>query len=516
MVNNRAMQTISETKIIAVRLQRFLDRTSLRGFPWLQAIAIYSISYGWLFAVGNSYWAADWESFVFPELTTFNFDTLGLAPWTKANLILFEVLGPSFMRLLVFLGFFCAGIFLYGISQKLDLLSSAHRKIMTLLFLVLPFNTARVTLMVFHYSEAYFFFYFAWYLIVTFRSQSIKYVSLILFFLSFQMHSLLFFYLLPMAHLFYLSKTKNIQDHLSWLTKNGAFFLLPLAYWTLRSLYWPEVVAYHDVTQIRISGSINFVVIIFMICLGLHYLQRRANLKSKSALASILLGFIAIVIGIYPYVLYGFFSANKFMPILYVTTFLGRTSWYTRHQILQPLGISLIIIGAVKYFETRIGRVLKRWHHFVLFVCVIFNVGFGFEHLVDYSKQREIISQLKIVGESDSMNYYQFADQTSRLNARGQTMYYRAWSGLIGLAYDSNEASRILIETTCKPRGDARLVLITGPETHWQAFKNWVSDGDMGFQVDVNDTPMACKPEMMSSDKVSGVIPILFYFTGAD
>ena len=95
-------------------------------------------------------------------------------------------------------------------------------------------------------------------------------------------------------------------------------------------------------------------------------------------------------------------------------------------------------------------------------------------------------------------------------------MYYRAWSGLIGLAYGSDEAGRVNIETTCEPREDARLVLIAGPDTHWQAFKNWMSDGDMGFKVSVDDTPRACKPEMVKSEKVSGVLPILFYFTGVD
>lgn len=106
-----------ETKIILVRLQRFLDRACLRGFPWLQAIALYSISYGWLYTVRDSYWSADWESFVFPELSTFDFSTLGFAPWMKVNLVLFNVLGPSFMRLLIFLGFFCAGVF-YMESRK--------------------------------------------------------------------------------------------------------------------------------------------------------------------------------------------------------------------------------------------------------------------------------------------------------------------------------------------------------------------------------------------------------------
>jgi hypothetical protein len=169
----------------------------------------------------------------------------------------------------------------------------------------------------------------------------------------------------------------------------------------------------------------------------------------------------------------------------------------------------------MKYFNIKAGRAFQRWHQLVLFICVLFNVGFGFEHVVDYSKQKEIVLQLKIAGESESKSYYQFFDQTRGLNARGQVMYYRAWSGLIGLAHGSDAAGRVKIETMCEVREDARLVLIQGPETHWRALKNWARDGDMGFKVTVDDTPGACKPEMVTSERVSGAIPILFYFTGA-
>jgi len=91
----------------------------------------------------------------------------------------------------------------------------------------------------------------------------------------------------------------------------------------------------------------------------------------------------------------------------------------------------------------------------------------------------------------------------------------RDWQGLIWLAYgvESMQASRV--ETMCESPKDARLVLIRGPETHWEALKNWVSDGDMGFKVTIDDTPGACKPEMVMNQQSSGAIPLLFYFTGA-
>jgi len=496
------------------RLQNFLDRAGLRGFPWKTAIILYTISWGWLFIVRNSYWAADWENFVFPELSTFDFDTLGFAPWMKANLILFDVLGSSFMRLLIFLGFFSAGVCLYGISRKVYFLGLTERKTLTLLFLVLPFNTARVSLMVFHYSEAYFLFFLGWYLLVTFRPLAIKHFCVILFFLSFQMHSMLVFYLLPIAHLFFLSRTRSLKEHFRWLVDNFVFLILPFLYWNLRNLFWPEQVSYHAVTSTQIGDSIVLPVFVFVAVLGLYVWGRRFKLENQHSVWLLSLGTLALFLGIYPYVLYGFFTTKTILST-YFYTFLGRTSWYTRHQTLQPLGLSLIITGGVKYFSDNFVKALQLFRHLVLFLCVVLNVGFGFEHVVDYQKQQEIIAQLKLAGEVNLKSHVQFIDQTTALNARGQTMYYRAWSGLIGLANGLDEARRLKIETICGTRESARLVLIQGPETHWEALKNWVSDGDMGFKVTVDDTPGACKPEMVTSERVSGAIPILFYFTGA-
>ena len=94
-------------------------------------------------------------------------------------------------------------------------------------------------------------------------------------------------------------------------------------------------------------------------------------------------------------------------------------------------------------------------------------------------------------------------------------MYPNSWSGLIWRAYGFESARRLRIEVSCETVTNSRLVLIQGPETHWQALKNWVSDGDMGFKVTVDDMPGACKPEMVTAEKVSGAIPILFYFIGA-
>lgn len=493
------------------RLQTFLDHAGFRGFPWKTATILYTISWGWLFIVRDSLWADDWFLIV-----KFDFSFQGFAPWVEIQVEAIRYFGLIYLRSVIFCSFLTISIFLFGITRQCSFLSLSQRRLVVLLFLLLPFNTARVALMMFHYSVAFFFFFLGWYLLVTFRLTKICYFSLIFFFYSFQMHSLLFFYLLPIAHAFFLSETKSFKECLQWLIKNAGFLLLPFLYWIMRSLYWPEEVLYHDVGLDKALGSIYFVLISGGLLLLVFVLQRKLA-AIKQSLQIIFVGLLCIFVGIFAYVLLGVFPSSLSFFSKYIVTFLGRSDWYSRHQILQPLGAALLIVGVIALLPKQTKKLSMQVQIAVLTLCVVFNVGFGFEYVVDNAKQREVVNQLKESGEGKSISGFMFIDQTTVLNARGREYRYRDWQGLISLAFDSELQYKldVVIETSCSPQLSSRLVLIQGPETHWAALKNWVSDGDMGFKVTVDDTPGACKPEMVTAEKVSRAIPILFYFTGA-
>ena len=150
-----------------------------------------------------------------------------------------------------------------------------------------------------------------------------------------------------------------------------------------------------------------------------------------------------------------------------------------------------------------------------MLISVVFNVGFGFEYIVDYSKQTSVVTALGAESNKTAGDEIQMVDQTTFLNARQRSYRERDWLGLVGLAEGIDSAKKLKVVGGCSEHPDTRLVLIQGPETHWQALKNWVGDGDMGFEVTVDDTLGACKPEMQKNQQSSGAIPILFYFTGA-
>ena len=504
---------MSDTAVVesGTRLQNFLDRAGLRGFPWKTATILYTISWGWLFIVRDSLWSDDWIFWI-----NFDYSIQGWAPWISFEVELVRSLGLRVMHASIFGSFYLSSLLLFGILRQIPQLNDSECRLTVLLFLLLPFNTARVALMVYWYTLGYLIFFLAWYLTVTFRTKRIRFLSIGLFFMSFQFHSLLVFYSLPVMHMIMLSSVGNFRDLIVWLRKNIVVFV-PLTYWVFRSRFWPEKVYYHDVSVLRAASSIPFLFVTSVALVVVGFFHLKVNVELKKIVKIVFFGLYAIFAGLFPYVVLGFFKPDWSIFIKYLVTVFGRSDWYSRHLMLQPLGVSLVVVAVLSLLSLPKRSLSTMFQFFALTFCLAFNLGFGFEYVVDYQKQKEVIYELRETQDGLSPSRFTIIDQTTILNARGRAYDYRDWRGLISYALDSELQYRenVVIKNSCVLESDARLVLIQGPETHWEALKNWVSDGDMGFRVTVDDTPGACKPEMVTSERVSGAIPILFYFTGA-
>jgi hypothetical protein len=291
--------------------------------------------------------------------------------------------------------------------------------------------------------------------------------------------------------------------------------LLPAIYWLSRALLWPSTQTYHEITERKVNGFFVFLLMSFLIFIGSFICYYIAKPSTKKKVLLVLFGLAAIFLGYFPYVLFGQVGNGSKVPLTYLVIMIGRSDWFSRHQILQPLGFSILLIGVIGLLPS-IARGFKSWIvGVILAISVVFNVAFGFEYVVDHSKQMSIVAALAAKPNRTAGGEIQMVDQTTFLNARQRSYRERDWLGLVGLAEGIDSAKKLNVVGGCSENPNTRLVLIQGPETHWQALKNWVSDGDMGFKVTVDDTPGACKPEMVTNQRSSGAIPILFYFTGA-
>ena len=506
---------MSDTAIAesGTRLQNFLDRAGLRGFPWKTATILYTISWGWLFIVRNSLWADDWDQFAFRSSPFY--DGYGYPPWADIGFAFFQSFGPGFVRILIFVLFFAGAVLFFAISGRFIPLDIYKRKILVLMFLLLPFNSARLTLMVFHYSVGYFLFFFAWYLLVVLNTVRSKLIACILFFLSFQMFALLVFFLLPVCHLYFLEGRGRVRVGIKWAKKNLILITLPAIYWASRSLLWAASREYHSMSTDKLIGFIKFMLMFISLMCLLTLLVYRSEKDRKASTLLIIIGVWSMYVGYAPHILYGLVGYGYNVPLTYMVVMLGRSDWYSRHQTLQPLGFSILLVGLLGLLPSFAIRFQHWFVGAILATSVVFNIAFGFEYVVDYNKQTSIVTALAAKSNRAAGDEIQMVDQTTILNARQRSYRERDWMGLIGLSEGIDSAKKLNVVVGCSKNPNSRLVLIRGPETHWEALKNWLSDGDMGFKVTVDDTPGACKPEMVTSEKVSGAIPILFYFTGA-
>jgi hypothetical protein len=247
----------------------------------------------------------------------------------------------------------------------------------------------------------------------------------------------------------------------------------------------------------------------------LSFAYRLAQQSYKVNVSVLILGVGTIFVGYAPYVFFGLVGYGFDVPVTYLVILLGRSDWVSRHQILQPLGLSILIGGLIGLLSTFTKRLRNPIIGLILAISVLFNIAFGFEYVVDYSKQMAVVNAFVVKQSKTAGDEIQIVDQTTFLNARQRSYRERDWLGLVGLAEGIESAKKLSVVGGCSENPNSRLVLIQGPETHWQALKNWLSDRDMGFKVTIDDTPGACKPEMVTNQRSSGAIPILFYFTGA-
>lgn len=490
-----------------------LKRFGLDGFPWLVASLAYLISYTWLLVVKDSLWVDDWYLFSADGHTSDDINrNLGLAPWLKIQNIIFLWIGPSFFRLLTFALFFASAICFFGIIKKLNIFSSYEQRALTLLFLLLPFNSSRIAIMVFHYTSAYFYFFLAWKLLVSLKSNQVKVFCTLLFFVSFQMHSLLLFFIFPYSHLLLISGVKGTNDLFKWLKEIGWLALCPIAFWLLRTTFWPTSGNYQEVNLETLRRSSLLLLVLAVLCLLILKFRKQLLLNPRKYLFVTIVGLICMAIGLIPYVISGNLSSGGGIISDYWVNFLGRENWEGRHLILQPIGFALFIFGLVSFLTSRVPRVRAIVLNGILTISVVFNFCFGLEYIIDNAKQEQIIDSLKVAGQINDQQDYIFIDRSVNLNARGRTYRDRDWLGLIGSAYSFKFADGVTVESSCQTRRGTRLVLIDGPDTHWLVVKNWLKSSHAGFVVKIFDKPEVCKPEMVQGPPIEETPPFFLYF----
>ena len=413
----------------AAKPERMLD-----GFPWVSAIVLYTLSWGWSLLRPNTLYWDDWIlAFMQPPKTGWLISrSMGVAPWSRLIDWSLLVLGTWTLRVASFTIFFVAGFFVFEILKVGLRLSSPQLNFITLLFLLVPVNHARISVSVLDYSTSYFLFFLGWLILVRFKSLKSFVLACLILFLSFKTHSFLFFVLLPFLHFAWLNKTELLdfkklnRRHLQIVV----IAALPVLYVILRSIFWPPNESWQDYQKPTSAGLMTglWPVLIGLVGLSIIAFRHSKNKPTHFGFVLFVCGFLVTALALFPYFAAELYVGYAGRPA-YITVFEFRADWRSRHQLLMPLGLALSVVGLNELFNWKKKNLFLS---VVLVVSVGLNMFWGSQYFLQSLKQEKIVELLKAT--KNEIVIASLGDQTLRFNGRENDFRGYEWSGFMTLA----------------------------------------------------------------------------------
>ena len=415
---------------------------AVNRFPWMWALSLYVLSYGLILTFLNSYFWDDWLAYYGKTDGALEQSMRIRGDWPTRAFLEITILGtrPELFKLLTLVAYFASGWFLFQILNTLVFLKNNQVRLITILFLILPINSARVAMVDFAYACSLLLFFWAWFILVR-KSGWIKdLLAVLLFLLSFgATASLLVFLLVPCAHVLYLrlSDSSSVKSR-AWLSSLTIFLMSP-AFWFLDRRFNSPQGPYLAMYSLQKSGVARALILLFIACIILLWLVKvgRHDLTDKHRNLLISLGIILVIIGAAPYIVAGHLvDVSEWM-----FNFVPRASdWSSRHQLLLGLGLAVIIVGILGDLESKFKRNLVIA---IIGICVLLNATFMHSYFLDSLKQDQFIGAIKQNTELSASKVIMIDDQAERFNARGRFVRYYEWDSMFASAYGNDSKHTI-------------------------------------------------------------------------
>jgi hypothetical protein len=409
-----------------------LTNSKEQAFPWKASMFLYGISFlPGLLSTKSLFWD-DWTMFDSQtgKILLSHYSGAGQAPWRQwIETFLFQSSLPVF-RIVSLISFFAIGYFLFHILKRSPILNSHQIVAVTILFMVVPVNSARISIICSKYTVALFFFFLGWYLYETKKSKVLIFLGYTFFFLSYSELPFPTFTLLPILYHIALRSPKSIRECLREVWRALPLILLPIVYLVIRQIFWPVTGNLAVTYSPKFLGIIRAIMFIAMCSIPLVlYLasSRYSRIKRPSLLVAV--GCFAISIAAFPYMLGGHLVDISDWLISFIPNF---SDWHSRHQLLLPLGIALIVVGSMKMEKVE----KPKWNTYpvlttLLAVFVVLNVTFAQEYFLDSRKQAAIIEAMTSNSDLKSVQTVLIDDQAVRFNARGRLIRSYEWEKML-------------------------------------------------------------------------------------
>lgn len=388
---------------------------------------LYLAAWGPLLLSRDGVWWDDWTLVnSSPNGIATRFAQYGL-PWVGSMHVFLLQFGPVVYHVISMTLFFLTGLVLSGILATFPGLSPGERLFVTALFLLLPLNAARNTMIVLPYTVSLFLFYLAWYFLI--RTERRPRLGIVFaggaFFVSFSMNSLLVFYLLPMLHLWWRGRTLQSTTLPRFLKAWWPLLILPLVFFAVRMMMFLPSGVYEGVNSFSRFGFASASLLLALTATPFMVLwSERATLSSLTRRVWLLVfgGLALIALAVFPYVAIGHRPRYS--------------EWSTRYEILMPLGVAVVILAAARLLAWQFGRRLAAAFAIsVVGISIVLSARIGLAYWNDWRKQQAIVALLggeEIVREGSTIV---FQDKTVADNVWGVPYAHYAWTGLLNSAF---------------------------------------------------------------------------------
>jgi hypothetical protein len=342
--------------------------------------------------------------------------------WVHVNVLLFR---PQIYHLIGFLSFLLSSLLLLKILEKVNIkgfvLTRINRFTLVLFFTIFPINFARHSMNVTQYSFCLFIFFMSWYLFIRRIKLNVleAIIICILFAVSFNLNSLLVFYLIPLMHRIHNVFNISNDSKKNQILKETPFIVLPVVWYLIKSTAYSPFGFYQGYNGLTVVSLIKLVsLFIFAVMFGLclrFYVKRNALSNTAYFL---IFGVVLFSIALTPYWVVG-------------KSLLSR-EWETRNTILLPLGIAFFLTGVLNVLKEVVSNLVlsKIVNILIVSVLSLTTIYNNLEFSRDWSKQKIILEWMDENLKAYSSTLVMIEDRTMHLNALNRDYRFFEWIGM--------------------------------------------------------------------------------------
>lgn len=363
----------------------------------------------------------------------------------------------------------------YLFMGQFSRLAMQSRMVIALLIGLFPVNSSRMSLTMTQYgvSTALFFLGLAS-LMLFLDKKKLHYrvVGLLLFFLSFNMDSLLVFYAFVPVFIFYRTSAFTRTDIFDFLKGYADFLLLPIFFFAVKSFFFRPYGLYSNYNKVSLEGilkSPSFMTtsiersFFWELRTLIYHLQEHTLFVMGLAGGLILLfkmifsdktfswpqisirfnffflgvGVVALLLAVFPYAALGIVA--------------DPSDWNDRHSILMPFGAACIVFFGIEFLLSVLIFLLSKvrlrradvvflglrpvLYAIIVSIFVIMNNFAGLQFERDWNKQLSIVKQLRASEIVRLHSTFVVEDRTTHLNANGRYYRFYEYTGLMAYAF---------------------------------------------------------------------------------